>query len=220
MRVWLLALPLAIACGGRPAPVARPAPKPAPAAISPTLADVEAALLAAPSWRAEVTISARGAITALIKATVTGGQDGRFAITAHGRFMDQPLQISWATSQFPPSPALADAIVLGLVRMGLLHNVARLSRGGEPDRAGGGARDWLRVKDLRALPKGELGYRLLVDGEDAAEVVVGIEQGKRGPVLTHRRITVHFEKGDMIVNERYRFKIEAAEPPEPPPGSV
>jgi hypothetical protein len=202
---------LAAACGGRPA--TGPAAPTAPAA-APTLADVEAALLAAPAWRAHVTITASGALTAHLDATVLAAAGGRVHVTAEGELMGAPGKVNWTSdgtrtsAGAPTPPAVNEAIVIGLVRMGLLHNLARLATGGLPDHAEGGVGAWVTAVDPQPRPGGEIAYRLAVDGKEAADVVVTVDPtGPHGPVLTHRRITVHFDQGDMVVDETYRFEL-------------
>ena len=45
-------------------------------------------------------------------------------------------------------PALNEAIVIGLTRMGHLHNIAVLTGGLPPDHSDGGAADWVRVANF------------------------------------------------------------------------
>ncbi len=197
-------------CGAHTAPAVAPAAPAAPA-TTPSLVDVEAALRAAPAWRADVEITATGAISASIAATVLVAPGGKVRIEATGALMTHPVDLTWVadgtrTSTAPTVPAaLTEATAIGIVRMGLLHNLARLSAGAAPDHAEGGAATWVVARDAAPLPGGELGYRLVVDGKDSADVVVAIDPA--GPVLTRRRITVHFDEGDMVVEERYRFDL-------------
>jgi hypothetical protein len=108
-------------------------------------------------------------------------------------------------------PQLIPALVRGLVRMGLLHNVARGATGETPDH-GDGAQEltaWLTVDSFSFGPEETVGgrkmrqvnYRLLVDNQPQAEATLWIAADTGLPV--QRRMTVHFDKGDMHVTESY-----------------
>lgn len=96
-------------------------------------------------------------------------------------------------------PHAFEAIAIGFARMGVLHNLARLSSGEPPDHAGGGARAWLTAEDVRTVD-GEIHFRLLVDGEPSAETQLRTTHER---LPASRTMTVHFPEGDMHVRERY-----------------
>ena len=58
----------------------------------------------------------------------------------------------------------------------------------------------------RPRADGQVGFGLEVDGQAVADVTVGLVAP--GPTLTTRRITVHFDGGDMTVDETYRFQLD------------
>ncbi len=76
-------------------------------------------------------------------------------------------------------PHLREALLVGLTRMGILHNLACLTGNAAPDHADGGVEAWVTVGSFQR-PDGELG----------------------GPLT--RRQTVRFPMGEMRVVERYR----------------
>ena len=207
-RFLLSALALAAGCAASSPPAPRP-PPPAPL----TLAAAEAALLATSAWRVDATIRATGAVAADLTATVIVARGNRVRIETAGTFAGAPGAMTWKsdgarTSTGAATPAdTALAVTLGATRMGLLHNVARLL-GGEalPDHADGGADAWVRPVDPRPLGDGQVGFGLEVDGAAVADVTVGLVAP--GPTLTARRITVHFDGGDMTVDETYRFQLD------------
>jgi len=62
----------------------------------------------------------------------------------------------------PVPPEVREALVIGLTRMGILHNLARLVAGVPPDRASGGVRDWVEGREIAwadSVEVGELGVR-------------------------------------------------------------
>jgi hypothetical protein len=118
-------------------------------------------------------------------------------LRAQGTWQGEPFTRNFDQ---PTTPALREAVVIGMTRMGVLHNVARLMQGGGPDHADGTVRQWLEPHDFR-LVKGGVAYRLRVGGREAGDVRLTLSNG-----LPRTRLqTVHFPNGDMRVTERYRF---------------
>lgn len=188
---------------------------PPPAAPSPPLtrAAAEAALLASPAWRAEVDIRAEGEYPAELTAAVEVATGNRVRIDARGTFMGAPVELSWVSDGARTStgaatpPATAEAIAIGVARMGLLHNLARLIAGApDPDHAAGGAAEWVVVTDEQAADAGVTRYGLTVAGVPSAEVEVEVTGSE--PRFARRRIVVHFDGGEMTVVENYRFTLE------------
>ncbi len=113
----------------------------------------------------------------------------------------------------PLAPALHEALVVGLTRMGILHNLARLVGGVPPDRAGGGVQAWVEVRAhawrdpelpdaIRGIPEVARGiaFEIWVEGQPAGEAVLWLraDQGLWG-----RDQVVRFPGGEMTVRERY-----------------
>jgi hypothetical protein len=104
---------------------------------------------------------------------------------------------------------LRKALILGLTRMGLLHNLAVMSSGAPPDHAGGGVRDWVQVKDLRLAtgtiidgdPALAFHFTIVVSGEDAATAVLWVDAETGLPIK--REQVVRFDGGEMRVTEIY-----------------
>jgi hypothetical protein len=116
-----------------------------------------------------------------------------------------------ATEAIPPH--LREALVVGLTRMGVLHNLARLSAGATPDRADGGVREWVVLRDLRPASEappaaGLVGVRFDIEvaGSRTAEAVLWIDRETGMPV--QREQVVRFPTGEMRVVERYRVADE------------
>jgi len=109
--------------------------------------------------------------------------------------------------------ALREGLALGLVRMGLLHNLAVLSGGGLPDGTDGGARDWIVAHDVsRRIDHGPgtgrrnaLEFELEVAGQRRADVTLFLDLLTATPVERHQ--TVRFDTGTMSVVERYSFAV-------------
>jgi len=183
---------------------------------------LEAHLLRERPLRLGFQITAEGAIGASLGGTLTLGEDGGVELLAAGRFRDEPVRLTLRSDgerlvggsgerefSIESPPALHEALVLGLTRMGLLHNLAVLVGGAPPDRAEGGVRAWVQVEEVSR----ECGDALGADGGEAlcfAVVVSGSRVGRATLVVDsrtglplRREQTVQFPGGEMRVIEEY-----------------
>lgn len=97
---------------------------------------------------------------------------------------------------------LQEAILTGFTRMGILHNLARLTGGAAPDHAGGGVMEWAVVDSFGVDSKraGGITFRITVAGRPSGSATLKI--GAAGcPLERHQQ--VHFPSGTMTVVERY-----------------
>jgi hypothetical protein len=111
--------------------------------------------------------------------------------------------------ELPADPALVEALIIGFTRMGILHNLARLSFGASPEGAAGGIREWIEVGDFRLGGKEELtggmaipvSFSIFTNGQRSSEATLWISDKSGLPVL--RSQTVQFSDGPMHVTEKY-----------------
>jgi hypothetical protein len=191
------------------------------------LQQFEARLIAARHVLIEARIEARGAVTARLSGRTelfdrnraqilyTGtfaGQPGRISLQSDGRLLD--LQSGDARRMVRVGRESNRALIVGLMRMGLLHNLARAQSLEGPDHADGGVEQWVRVDNFRPTTyilggalEGTMSFGFdLVVGEPApARLWLAPETN----LPRRRELTVHFPQGDMNVVEEYtRFVIE------------
>lgn len=212
-RLGISVLLLAAALSAHATPAAEPASAEA------TLAALEARLLSAERLAMHFQVSARGAFEAeLAGELLLLPADAQ--LRAGGRFGDAPvdlwlytgagrLQGGSARQSFdePAPDALQAALVIGLTRMGILHNLARLSAGAAPDHASGGAGDWVRAVDAVWLGSEDsadrrLGFGIEVNGQRSGDAELWLSA--EGLPLRRRQV-VHFANGEMQVVEEYRL---------------
>lgn len=160
---------------------------------------MERKLLSAMPLQLEVVSHAEGAVRADATTGVSVGPATR--LHTQGTFMGTPFQRDFDQ---PTTPALRDAVVLGMTRMGLLHNVVNLAQGNGIDRADGTVRDWLSAAMFRRV-KGGVAYTVLIDGKNAGFTTLLIDAKTKRP--RKRTEVVHFPNGDMRVTETYRFPV-------------
>lgn len=214
-----LALAALVACGGPP-PAARPLPPPDaivfdddPVAV---LADLEERLVAATWIDVAVEIQSIGVVDSDLRGTLRVERERVSWIKVRGRLAGTPVRAKWSSLQ-PVDPHLADtappvwaeSLLLGLTRMGSLHNCARVIGGADPDTGHGDVRTWIDAVGVEwkgGDPRTRtITYDLLVNGLESAEGELTLDD--RGLPL-RREVLVHFDAGDMRVVERYpRFEI-------------
>jgi hypothetical protein len=174
---------------------------PAPAA-PPTFDAVEAKLLGAAALVIEYQIVSEGAFPAEVKGDVHLTRDNRLRWRASGTFGGKPLSIDHVADA-SAGVHLAEAVVLGWTRMGLLHNIARLSGGQPIDRAAGGAATWLAVTPTKTTAE-TIAYDLVVDGQPSGSGTLDVDS--LGTPRGHT-MRVQFASGSMTVTERYSVRI-------------
>jgi len=165
-------------------------------------------------------VSASGAFEARLAGTVRAETGGAVDLTAQGTFGGESVTLALSAQdgqmsggsegrpQFtaPTPPALHEALVIGLTRMGVLHNLARLASGTAPDHAEGGVADWVEAREVQwAVGEAEVGVRgisfeIWVSGQPAGEAIVWLDAEGQ---LAGRTQTVRFPGGEMVVRERY-----------------
>jgi hypothetical protein len=167
------------------------------------------------------TARAEGVVTAELAGTATWS-DAAVAIAADGTFIEKPADLHLTlvdgtlsggngTHEFESAlpTELREALVLGMTRMGILHNLARLAGALPPDHADGGAAGWLTYEAARwgeeteidGQPARPLDFTVLVDGAPVAEARLWLRTDDGLPV--RREQTVRFPQGDMVVVETY-----------------
>jgi hypothetical protein len=215
MRAALLTLVvLGAGCAARP---------PWPPDAGDALAAVEARMLAAPTARVDYRITADGAFAAEFVGTLGLGVRDRTLLIGNGAFGGVPQRLLLTAEdgtmrglhadslvfEHAQPDALREALLLGLSRMGLLHNLARLTAGQPPDHAEGGIAGWTEAHSATWGPTAAidgraakaLRFTLRVAGTDTAEVTLWLDAATGWPA--GRDQTVAFPGGTMTVAERY-----------------
>ena len=190
----------------------RPSSRTEPAAMFSAL---EERLLNAGTVRFDFHVSAQGALEADLRGAFAIGPADLAQLTAVGQFGGQPVDLllrsedeelefgnkSNRTLAARP-PHLKEALLIGLTRMGILHNLARLTSASAPDHADGGVREWVTVGSFAAEASDPdvLSFDLTVAGQPAGSASLAVDSQGR---LLVRRQTVLFPSGEMRVVERY-----------------
>jgi len=174
-------------------------------------------------YRLRFAIGSSGAFTAALNGTLEMRADNTIHLTATGHFGDAPVTLTLDSDgktlrggngeksfEIAAPPQLREALVIGLTRMGLLHNLARLVAGKAPDHMAGGVREWVRVSNMQhrlplaadAPPDDIFMFDIEVANQPAGTARLVVDATTRLP--RERTQTVEFETGSMKVTERYR----------------
>lgn len=200
---------------------------------------MEANLMKIKNRRVKFRIEATGALTGTFEGEILFKKGSVMDYRTSGKFLgkDHRLfllcdgsKLRGGSSSSEKSPFEMDApaglrpgILIGMSRMGLMHNIARLAGNKPPDRIDGSVYQWLAVQNPAyakenppdsPLPRAELKqkdkklivvfYKLGVENEkNAGDVELWID--KKTNLPTFRTITVHFPQGDMFVTEKYEW---------------
>lgn len=222
-----LSLGASVACGSTHPPPATSAREPNDSAAA-LFARVEQRLLRAQPLHLVAALAAEGAVAAELTAELDIGEAAEH-LSLQGTFANRPVTTQFRTSGGRLHIGETDterpahnrrALLIGLTRMGLLHNAARLTAGQGPDHADSGVEEWVttsgHVLGGRQLRAGRtlqaISFDVVVSGEVAGQATLWVDAETLAPV--ERRQTVHFPQGDMHVLERYEPQASSAPPAE------
>lgn len=174
----------------------------------------------------EFVIKSEGAVASDLKGSLQ--VTGEFIeMQATGTFADTDQDLSWDSDydtltiknaggehKVPCPPKLREAIVIGLTRMGLLHNLAMLTGGAPPDHGEGGVTEWVQLGELspqaevevvgtsaEARAHAPITFTINVSGEKAGRTTLWTDLELGRPVQRHQ--IVQFPEGEMRVLETY-----------------
>lgn len=221
MRRLALVLALAlIACGGKPVVAPTPTPDPASDPFAgdalAVLAGLEDRLTAAPRVEIQARARAMGVIVADLRGTIVIEREVAATVEVKGSFAGTEIDTRWR-SDAPvaenrrdiQSPVWADSLLIGITRMGAMHNWAMVVGGADPDIGNGDVRTWVQA-DQVAWKNDDpatrtLTFVIVVAGTPSGEAELTLDD--RGLPL-RRDVTVHFPEGNMRVVETYsRFTL-------------
>lgn len=185
---------------------------------------LEEVLLAADEVAIDFHIESTGLLVVALDGSLAIDPRSGTRFVASGSFGGQPVELAVASTrdggavvtangtsrQFPDMPRLNEAILIGLTRMGFLHNIARMTGLVPPDGARGGFAARSSALCFESVDDDTFAFKLFSEGRYAADVIIDL--GRDGRPI-RRQQTVHFEAGDMGVVEIYRsWRVVLPEP--------
>ena len=187
-----------------------------------TLTELEQRLQAASRVEIAFVIESEGAVVSQLEGTLVWERDGALSWTARGPMFGEHQQLELrgdaqvlevlgagaSRGSGPRPPALVEAVVIGLTRQGLLHNLAMLVGGLPPDHADGGVAEWVEVVEPQlgepeVFGAGEarpLEFQITVSDQLVGRATLWLDE--RGLPIERRQV-VGFPEGQMRVTERY-----------------
>jgi len=166
-------------------------------------------------------VQAEGDFQADLEGSLHLASGGRARLDARGTFGALPVQallisdgrrMVWTNngvSHEGETPRhLREGLILGLSRMGILHNLALLVNGSPPDATDGTAQEWLKITDPAhagsdpSEPTGvAVHFGIVVGGSPSGEATLWMDPASGVPLLRRQEVT--FPEGSMRVTERY-----------------
>lgn len=180
---------------------------------------LEQRLLQAKKISMRISITSSGAVSSSLKGELRLSEPNQAHLDFKGEFAGNPVEIhlnSRGERMFGGSadksfredtpPALNEGPVLGLTRMGILHNLAMLSAGAPPDGTDGQIRDWVQARNFSTdKATRAIRFEIVVSGTPSGEVELWVDEETGMP--KRRMQTVHFPEGDMHVEEVYEILV-------------
>ena len=178
------------------------------------LSALETRLLSARQVTLDFEVTAEGAASIQVAGRLEWS-DGALRVEAEGAFGGRPVELVVETLdpatryrygvrgravEADAPPELWPAVVVGLTRMGILHNLARLTGGAAPDHAEGGVEEFVQVHGVERDEEGRLAFEIRVGGQESGSATLRLDEGGLPAV---RRQSVAFPTGEMRVVERY-----------------
>lgn len=221
MGRWRASLLVVLAaCGGKSAP----APDPEPDLDAYVFAGdpiaafggLEEQLGAARRVEITTQIQSVGYFKADLTATYDIEREFKVSIAVEGSVAGNPVSAKWTSHDIRDdrdtdiqSPVWADAVLIGITRMGALHNLARILEKQDPDHGNGDVRTWVEVDQIvwkAGEPRTQtLEFDIIVSGIPSAEGELTLDT--RGLPL-RREQQVSFDGVAMRVVEHYdRFEL-------------
>ncbi len=185
------------------------------------LSVIEQKVLSADSFRLVFEIVSQGQMESKVEGELRLATGGRVRLEAKGSIAGEDMSVllisdgdrlylrSPAGSQITETPKeIREALVKGLVRMALLHNLAQLARGRTPERAEGGIEEWVAASEfsldeqtsLHGVSAIPLHFDITIGGRDVAEATLWISAAKK-PI--QRRQTIYHQIGATTIKETY-----------------
>lgn len=192
----------------------------------------EEILLNTPNLTVKFEIESQGENPAKMSGTLHLFEGNKLHLVSEGHFKSDQVQItvdsrdptgtnrtlskgpSASSFRDPPQGKLREAIVLGLMRMGLLHNLAVLTMDRPVDKAEGGFAEWVKPlaptdghsDQINGISCRRVDFHIDVEGRDMGEASVCIADATGLPI--QRKQTVHFPQGDMTVVESLTWEVK------------
>lgn len=197
------------------------APPPPDASARELLDALEERLLGDTGVEIPFRVTSEGAFQAELEGVLFLASGQRLRLECSGTYGDRAVEallvsdgerlfrvLNGSTEEAPLPSHLREGLVLGLVRMGILHNLGRLLAGGFPDATDGSASAWVEAMDPvhgGADPEVPTGvavvFGIRVGGEPSGDATLWLDPVTEVPLL--RRQVVRFPEGEMRVTERY-----------------
>lgn len=182
----------------------------------------EDALLRAQELTATFEISAQGQTNAHLTGTIRLLAGNALRLVAEGNIGPDSVQLeldsrdetgtlrsitkgaSVSSHREPPAPKLREAVVLGLTRLGLLHQLSALSKDQPIEKAEGGFSDWVKtIRRIEGPPQENcraVDFKMEIAGKEMGNASICVADAT-GLVLKRNQVS-----GDLTVKETFTWE--------------
>jgi hypothetical protein len=194
---------------------------------------LEQSLLSAKQIEFGYRLESTGALASDLGGRASIGHDNTAEIDARGSFGGKTVTLKLTSSgghlrggagdqtfEVATPPALSEALVVGFMRMGILHNHAMLTAGQPPDHANGAAKEWAVVQNLRVGERSAIDgtqawplvFDIVVSGKPAGSATLWLSEETGLPLRRTQRVDFGSNQ-TMSVSEEYRdFTVQHRQP--------
>lgn len=200
-RTFAIAILIALSTGAKAAPTAEQ-----------RFESLEALLARAGRFDLKAHVVSSGAVTSDLNADMGVANSGIVAIRMHGTLEGKPDNVvlrtdgvvtmvtkDGADTRLQPGHGMREAVQLGFVRVGLWHNLMRLSRGLQPEHHEGGIKKWTDVGNIRFASSTRQGltgltFDVFIEGANVGTATLWIDDATKTPVKREQTLTLDGKK--------------------------
>jgi hypothetical protein len=165
--------------------------------------------------KGELTLRGGNALKLTAEGTA-GGEAVHLELDSTSGVVNRSLSKGKSASnhQEPVGDALAEALLVKLVRLGLMNDLSKLAADEAPDSVNGGVKQWVKAaspRDAGTKKVGEqschaVGYTVEITGQEAGTGELCIADATALP-LSHT-VSLHLGVGDVTSTETYSWKTK------------
>jgi hypothetical protein len=166
--------------------------------------DLKAHVVSHGATEADLTASLGVAAAGIVAMHMRGTLDGK-AQDAHLRSdgIVTMLNKGDQSERLPPGRSMRQAVQVGFLRIGLLHNLAALAQGLQPEHDKGGITMWASVARIHYASAKKAGltglsFDILIEGKMRGQATLWIDDRSRMPVRREQSIMVDGKKQDSV----------------------
>jgi hypothetical protein len=173
--------------------------------------NLESLLVRTGRFDVDAHVVSHGAVESDLTTSLGVANDGDVAIHMHGTMDAKPVSMMLRSDgvvtivthdgqnqRLQPGRAMRQAVEVGFLRMGLMHNLLLLTQLQQPDHQKGGVDTWVRVDNIHYAAKprdGQIGlsFNVLIDGKKQGDATLWIDAHTHLPLQREQTLVLDGE---------------------------